>query len=127
MGTKWEFLNLHVVTTVVGAFVHYIYFLNIDFHNYECLSYLKQLLTPPQGKIIVAYDNANHRLAIEIGRGRTIPIFENLCHVCSYNVIENEAHFVLECLLYMSIGDKFPSLFENVVLGSLGSFVQLDH
>jgi hypothetical protein len=47
--------------------------------------------------------------------------------LCSYNVIENEAHFVLECLLYTSIGDKyFPSLFENVVLGSLGSFVQLD-
>ena len=34
---------------------------------------------------------------------------------------------MLECPLYNSIRDKFQSLFENVVLGSLKSFFQLDH
>jgi len=34
---------------------------------------------------------------------------------------------VLECPLYKPIRDKFPILFENVVLGSLESFFQLDH
>ena len=31
-----------------------------------------------------------------------------LCHFCSYNGIEIEGHFVLECPLYNSIKDKFP-------------------
>ena len=33
---------------------------------------------------------------------------------------------MLECSLYNPIKDKFPSLIENVVLGSLKSFFQLD-
>ena len=49
-----------------------------------------------------------------------------LCHFCSYNAIDNEAHFVLECPLYNLAKDKFPSLFENVILGSLKSFLQSD-
>jgi hypothetical protein len=49
----------------------------------------------------------------------TIPISRDnrLCHFSFYNVIENEAHFVLECPLYNPIRDKLPSLFENVILG----------
>jgi hypothetical protein len=38
-----------------------------DFLNYECKLYFKQLSTPPQYKIIVAYRTLIHRLAIEIG------------------------------------------------------------
>ena len=34
---------------------------------------------------------------------------------------------MLECPLYKPYKDKFSSLFENVVLGSLKSFFQLDH
>ena len=45
-----------------------------------------------------------------------------------YNVVENEARFVSECLLYNFIKDKFQSLFEKEILGSLKSFFQLiDH
>ena len=39
----------------------------------------------------------------------------------------NEAEFVLECPLYNSIGDRFLSLFQIVVLGNLMSFFQLNH
>ena len=45
---------------------------------------------------------------------------------CSYNAIENEAHFVLECPLYNLIRDKFPSQFKNVVPRSLKLFFQLN-
>ena len=38
-----------------------------DFLEYECEFYLKQLLTPPQRKIILAYRTSNHRLVITIG------------------------------------------------------------
>jgi hypothetical protein len=34
---------------------------------------------------------------------------------------------MLKCPLYNSIRDKFPSLFENVILGSLESFFQSNH
>lgn len=44
------------------------------------------------------------------------------CHFHSYNVVENEAHFALECSLYNTLRDKSPALFENVVLGNLKSF-----
>jgi hypothetical protein len=50
-----------------------------------------------------------------------------LCHFCSYQVVEDESHFVLEYLLYNPIKDKFSSLFENAILESLKSFFQLDH
>ena len=100
-----------------------------DFLKYKCELYFKQSLAPTQCKIIAAYRTSNHRLANEIGRWSTIPIFRDtsLCHFCSYNVVENEAHFVLECPLYKLIRVNFSTLFDNVVLGSLKYFIQLDH
>ena len=41
--------------------------------------------------------------------------------------LTNEAHFVLECPLYNLVRDKFSSMFENVVLGSLKCSLRLDH
>ena len=39
---------------------------------------------------------------------------------------ENEEHLVLECPLYNSIGNRFPSIFQNVVLiCNLNSFFKL--
>ena len=69
-----------------------------------------------------------HRLTIETRRWTIIPISRDtrLCRFCSFNVVENEAHFVLECPLYNPIRDQFPSLFENIVPGSLKFFFQLD-
>ena len=52
---------------------------------------------------------------------------DKLCHICSYNATENEAHFVLECPQYNLTGYMFPSLFKNVILENLESFFQLDH
>ena len=59
-------------------------------------------------------------------RRSTIPIpkVTRLCHF--YNVVENEAHFVLKCPLYTSVRDRFPTLFQDVVLGNLKSFFQKD-
>ena len=90
--------------------------------------YLKQPLTPPQPcKIIVVDCTSNHRLAIKIRWCSTTPIprYNRLCHIRSYNVVNNEAHFVLKCPLYNSIKDKFQSLFEKVVLGSLNWTIKL--
>jgi hypothetical protein len=71
-----------------------------------------------------AYHISNHRLATETRRWSTIPVSGDyrLCHFCPY-----EAHFVGEHPMYNPIRDKFQSIFENVVLGSLKSLFQLDH
>ena len=100
-----------------------------DFLKYECESYLKQSLTPPKCKIVATHPSSKHELAIEIGRWSTIPVSRDtkLCPFCSYDVVGNEAHNVLECPLCNPIRDKFPSLFENLLLRSRKSFFQLDH
>ena len=56
-----------------------------------------------------------------------IPRDNKLCQFCSYYVIENEAHFVLEYLFYNSIRNIFPSQFSlsKVALDS-ESFFRLD-
>ena len=100
---------------------------NLDL-KYECELYMKQPLTPCQRNIIAAYHTLNHRLAIETGRWTITPISRDtkVCHFFSHIAVENEAHFALVCPLYNPFRDKFPSKFENVVLGSLKSFFQLD-
>ena len=91
-----------------------------DFLTYECEMYLEQPLTLPQCKIIATYCTSNHRLAIEPHQCTSTPISRDtrLCHFCSYNVVENEAHFVLKCPLNDPIRDKFPSLFEKLFEGA---------
>ena len=56
----------------------------------------------------------------------SVPIFRHkkLCHFCSCNAVECEAHFVLKCPLYNFIR-KFSSSLEIIVLGNLKSFFQL--
>ena len=46
---------------------------------------------------------------------------------CFYNAIDNEAHRALGCSLYNPIVDKFPLLFQNVILGSMESIFRSDH
>ena len=100
-----------------------------DFPKYKCGLYPKQPLHHRNAKIIATYRTLSHRLAIEIGRWTTIPSSRDtrLCHFWSHNVVENEAHFVLECPLYNPIKNKFSSLFKEVIQESLKSFFQLDH
>ena len=70
-----------------------VYYLHLnDFPKYECESYLKRPLAPPQRKIIVVYCTLNHRLTIEIKRWTIIPISRDTrsCHFRSYNALEND-------------------------------------
>ena len=75
------------------------------------------------------YTLSTVELPSKSGNGRLSLSLETtrLCHFCFYNAIENDGHFVMECPIYNPIRHKFPSLFENVVLGSLKSFFQLDY
>jgi hypothetical protein len=83
---------------------------------------LKQPLAPPQCKITVAYSTLNHSIAIASGRWMTIPFSPEMVGYVTFGLImqlKMRHIFVLECPLYNPIRDEFPSLFEDVVLGSL--------
>ena len=42
-------------------------------------------------------------LEIEVGRFRNIPVENRLCKCCDNNVVENEFHFVSECVRYADL------------------------
>ena len=44
-----------------------------------------------------------HRLEIECGRYKNIPISERLCKMCNLGKTEDEIHFMLECPKYDTI------------------------
>ena len=111
---EWD--SFHPVRKKLDHSFHLKHFL-----KYECELYSKELLRPPQHKIIVNYRTSNHRPALESRRWSTIPIFgdNRLCHFCTCNVVLDKAHFVLEYPSYNPIIGKFQSLFEKVGLRSL--------
>lgn len=53
--------------------------------------------------MIVAHLTLYHWLAMEIDQWSMVPISNDniLCDFCYGNVVENEAHFMLKCPLYM--------------------------
>ncbi len=69
-------------------------------------------------------------IAIETGRFTGIPEYERICQLCTQNEIENEAHFIFDCVLYapyreeletsiganlnnMNVKDKFCLVFNH--------------
>ena len=63
-------------------------------------------------------------------RWPTTPILEDindLCHICSTYVVEQESYFVLQCPFYNSVRDMFPSLFPKEMFSCLDFSYQHDH
>ena len=104
------------------------YFQLKDFVNYEWELLLKQLLTTPQ-QSLVSIPPQILMLPLKLGNDR-------LSQSLGWKFYVNYALSWLwkmrhtsfwECLIHISIKTIIPSLFENVVLGSLKSIFQLDH
>lgn len=76
---------------------------------------------------VIAYRISYHWFSFEIGRQSTISIpIGNIVCLWFYDVVKVEAHFMLGCLLYNSITNRFLLSFHNVVLGNLRSFFQVN-
>lgn len=60
-------------------------------------------------------------LTLKLDNETTIPISRDtrICHFAPIMQSKKEANFMLECFVYNPLEDKFPSLFENIVLGNL--------
>lgn len=54
---------------------------------------------------------SNHNLEIEKGRYKNIPANQRLCKYCQLNRIEDEMHFICDCVLYKEEREK---LFANI-------------
>ncbi len=48
---------------------------------------------------------SSHRLAIESGRWNRTPVNNRICEVCAR--LEDEYHFILECVMYADIRIKY--------------------
>lgn len=55
---------------------------------------------------------ASHRLEIETGRARDIPLEERICRICR-DEVESEEHFVCRCSAYADIRGRYESLFRG--------------
>lgn len=100
-------------------------------YNFSCMSTLDKLHTSPPHLLHLMLPIAPHMidLPLKLDNGQvsmSLEIQDQLCHFCSYAVIEDDVYFMLECPLCNPIRDKFPSLFENVVARSLKSFLQIE-
>lgn len=113
MLSKKSFLLRHNSFHLMGNKIDYLHLKG--FLDYECESYLKQPLTPPQCKIIAASCTSNRRLAIETRQWSTILISRDirLCYFCFFNAIDNEAHFMLRN--YICHSKMTTSKFDNVL------------
>ena len=56
---------------------------------------------------------SDHPLRIESGRHSRTPLKDRTCEFCNHLYVENEIHFLLDCILYK---DERQALFETLQL-----------
>ena len=80
--------------------------------SYECELYLKQPLTSPNARSLLLTAPQIVDLPLKLDGGQLPLSLEiiDACRSCSQNVVENKAHFVLECPLCNFIRNKFQTL-----------------
>ena len=55
----------------------------------------------------MAFRISSHRLEIERGRYKNLPIEKRLCAFCSSDSVEDEKHLLFDCSLYISLRQIF--------------------
>ena len=81
--------------------------------NYSPPAYLDLIRKNPSRKTIVKLRISSHKLRIDTGRYDHIaPAGERVCSVCNCNRIEDETHFLLDCLSFSSMIQMFFSKLE---------------
>ena len=80
--------------------------------NYSPPAYLDLTSKNPSRKTLVKLRISSHKLKIETGRYDHIARDERLCSLCNCNRIEDETHFLLDCLSFSSIRQMFFSKLE---------------
>ncbi len=63
-------------------------------------SYLKSFLTRHERLVLAQFRSGILPLNIETGRWHSTPVEERLCLVCKLGIVEDEFHFLCECICY---------------------------
>jgi len=77
--------------------------------------YLSQTPSSSVLRCLARFRLGSYHLAIETGRWRNISRPERICICCSLGCVEDERHFLLQCLLYTHVRKKYEVLFPSVV------------
>ena len=54
-------------------------------------------------KCFMSFRISSHKLEIERGRYKTLPVKDRLCKLCNSGAVEDEKHFIFNCVLYSSL------------------------
>ena len=57
---------------------------------------------------------SDHVLEIEKGRHHKIPRDKRICRVCHEGAIEDEEHFLLKCIAYRRLREKYEMNSDNI-------------
>ena len=68
--------------------------------KFEYEQYLNVLTNPQQRAMVTRLRTSSHKLNIEVGRHRNIPVNERKCQQCDLNQVEDEHHFIFKCSKY---------------------------
>lgn len=85
--------------------------------EYKSEPYLFNVMNRQHRSLLAQLRCGTLPLKIETGRFQNIPVEFRLCIFCSSNVIENETHFLLHCLLYNDIRTEFFNNVCNFITG----------
>ena len=76
----------------------------IIFKNDFCTEYyVKNISNRGHRSVLAQFRLGVLPLAIETGRFQNLPLEERLCKFCRYNVLEDEAHFLLICPAFSNV------------------------
>ena len=84
---------------------------------------------------ICKYRTSAHNLNIETGRYYNIDRNQRYCNMCNANALEDEYHFILECIKYNDLRQKYikpyywrnPSVYKLVQLMSVRNIKELNN
>ncbi len=80
--------------------------------QYGYKEYLSRVDNAHLRKSLARFRCANHKLQIDLGRQVKpvkVPVQQRYCKLCNLGAVEDEDHFLLVCLAYQSVRERFKS------------------
>ena len=96
---------------------------NMFKYTLEKEDYLSFNITRYQRSLMAQFRLGILPLEIEVGRYRNIPLTNRICQMCTHNVVEDEIHFLCECISY----SEFRSILFSDAEESDPNFSSKDH
>ena len=73
---------------------------NLYKYDKTCADYVKMNVSKYQRSVFAQFRCGILPLEIEVGRYKNIDLKERLCKLCNLNQVEDEIHFLCDCLIY---------------------------